>query len=239
MDILVKEYARQILAVHECTDTSYEGDVLTTIERDLQLEYPDGMQYPISDVAQAIFEICNTDKGYLPPITIEINGDAAHWGLTDLYESVEKQIKEVLDTGLPFITCELASKKEICSFYLQRRYTHGDINIQVWAGMDEGRDLICDAVPNDIILTEEDIDIIYNEYFGTEFEPDWETEQEESVPDDSSLEQILEKVSELWQRADNILKENFNDVEAIVQYYIQNKKEEGEKHGKVKFYGIY
>lgn len=53
----VKEYARKILADHGCDEYSYGGTCGETILSDLKEAYPNGMEYPYVDVANAIMEI--------------------------------------------------------------------------------------------------------------------------------------------------------------------------------------
>ena len=53
----LKEYARKILADHGCNEYTYGDTPALTILSDLKEGYPDGMQYPYVDVANAIMAI--------------------------------------------------------------------------------------------------------------------------------------------------------------------------------------
>lgn len=57
MNETIKAYARKILSDHGCDDYSYGGTCGDTILSDLKEAYPNGMEYPYVDVANAIIEI--------------------------------------------------------------------------------------------------------------------------------------------------------------------------------------
>lgn len=50
----VEEYARKILSDHNCDEYSYGGTPGETVLSDLKEAYPDGMEFPYVDVANAI-----------------------------------------------------------------------------------------------------------------------------------------------------------------------------------------
>ena len=54
---VIKEYARKILADHGCNEYTYGTTEGTQILRDLKEVYPNGMEYPYIDVANAIIAI--------------------------------------------------------------------------------------------------------------------------------------------------------------------------------------
>ena len=54
---VIKDYARKILADHECNEYTYGETPAMTILSDLKEAYPDGMDYPYVDVANAIIAI--------------------------------------------------------------------------------------------------------------------------------------------------------------------------------------
>ena len=54
---ILKDYARKILADHGCDEFTYGETPGTDILRDLKTAYPDGMEFPYRDVANAIISI--------------------------------------------------------------------------------------------------------------------------------------------------------------------------------------
>ena len=54
---VLKDYARKILADHGCNEFTYGDTPALTILSDLKAGYPDGMDYPYVDVANAIMAI--------------------------------------------------------------------------------------------------------------------------------------------------------------------------------------
>lgn len=57
MNETIKAYARKILSDHGCDEYSYGGISGESILSDLKEAYPNGMEYPYVDVANAIMEI--------------------------------------------------------------------------------------------------------------------------------------------------------------------------------------
>ena len=53
----LNEYAKKILADHNCDIYTYGGEFSKYVLDDLKEEYPDGMEYPYVDVANAILEM--------------------------------------------------------------------------------------------------------------------------------------------------------------------------------------
>lgn len=71
----------------------------------------------------------------------------SHWGLTDLYERCEKNLRDMLDTGVDFRTEWCGSKKELLSARYRRQ--NGSIWVDVNQWLDdlwEEHDLVYDAV---------------------------------------------------------------------------------------------
>ena len=75
--------------------------------------------------------------------------NASHWGLTDLYDECEKNLRELLKTGVDFETEWCSSKKELLSARYGRK--DGRVWVEVNQWMDdlwEDGGLIYDAVWN-------------------------------------------------------------------------------------------
>ena len=53
----VQEYAKQILAEHGCDEYTYGGEWSKYVLDDLKEEYPNGMEFPYVEVANAIIEM--------------------------------------------------------------------------------------------------------------------------------------------------------------------------------------
>ena len=58
----ITEYAKKILADHDCGPTSYWGATGEEVIRDLKEAYPNGMAYPYVDVANAILLLAKPHK---------------------------------------------------------------------------------------------------------------------------------------------------------------------------------
>lgn len=204
-------------------EETYEGLSKDVIEKDLRAAFEDGIEgFFYEETAQDIYDLSTTERGWKKPIEYTPLGDAAHWGLTDLYPEVRAKLEELVRSGEPFRTGRLDSKKAICGFALFRKLTNGPLEVSVWAAMDEGADLVNDAVPNGAsydFLTDADIDAILDEV-----DKEWwqlgyssETERSEVVSGDTGLDEILKKAEELLEDADAQLEEAFEDVKARVR----------------------
>lgn len=230
----IRERSLQILRDAGCDEETYEGLSKDIIEKDLRIAFKDGIDgFSYEEIAQDIYDLSTAERGWKKPIEYTPPGDAAHWGLTDLYPEVRAKLEELVRSGEPFRTGGLNSKKEICGFTLFRKLKDGPIKVSVWASMDEDTDLVEDAVPNSLppdLLTYEDIDAI-----AKAMDSEWwqmgyssETECSEAVPGDTGLDEILEKAEELLKNADAQLEEAFEDVKARVREAVIRKG--GEKY---------
>lgn len=225
----IREKSLQILRNAGCDEESYEGFSKDVIEKDLRTAFEDGIDgFSYEEIAEDIYSLSNTERGWKEPVEYTPPGDAAHCGISDLYPDVRKKLEEIIESGVPFKTGWLNSKKEICGFTLFRKLMNGPINITVWAAMDEDADLVSDAIPNSVppdFLTCEDIDAIVKA-----MDDEWwqigyasETECTDTVPGNTNLDGILEKVSELLESADAQLTEAFEDVKSRVRNTIIEK----------------
>ena len=57
----VEEYAKKILSDHGCNEYTYGGEWSKYVLSDLKEEYPDGMEFPYVDVANAILAISKVE----------------------------------------------------------------------------------------------------------------------------------------------------------------------------------
>lgn len=215
-----KEIARNLLAKCGCNETSYEGASIDLILSDLNEAFPLGY-YPGCanvDLAKAIYEISTTDRGYKKPIEYAPSGDASHCGATDLYPEVEQRLRELIDCNEPFVAEPLSSKKEICSWSLSRHLVGGPIAIHVWCGMDEYEDLVYDATPDGVELSEAEIEDILDVSDGA-----YEAIDDAELQNDATLETILDTVSELVDSCNECLEENYSMMKALVQDVIDHR----------------
>ena len=225
----IREKSLQILRNAGCDEESYEGFSKDVIEKDLRTAFEDGIDgFSYEEIAEDIYSLSNTERGWKEPVEYTPPGDAAHCGISDLYPDVRKKLEEIIESGVPFKTGGLNSKKEICGFTLFRKLINGPINITVWAAMDEDADLVSDAIPNSVppdFLTYEDIDAIVRAMDDEWWQIGYASEAEcsDTVPGDTNLDGILEKVSELLENADAQLTEAFEDVKSRVRNVIIEK----------------
>jgi hypothetical protein len=228
----MEEYTKNLLKECNCTNESYTGIPVETIESDLRLyckQENTTFPYPISDMANYIYKISTTDRGWYPKIEVEIDGDASHCGYTDLYPNVEENLKDVINSGMPF-KFSGSSKKEIGGFMLSRELKNGEIKVTAFQAMDEGYDLVSDSLPEEIELklSEEEFDMLSGavlELWAEGDECGSETEESEIISGDSTLEQILEKVDELQDICSDRLQESFEAVKNLTNYFLDHKEE--------------
>lgn len=219
----IREKSLQILRNAGCNEETYEGLSKDLIEKDLRAAFEDGIEgFSYEEIAQDIYDLSTTERGWKEPLEYTPLGDAAHWGLTDLYPEVRAKLEELIKSGEPFRTGGLNSKKEICGFTLFRKLTNGPIEVSVWASMDEDADLVADAIPNGAscdFLTDEDIDSILDAMDEEWWQMGYSSEAEcsEAVPGDTGLDEILKKAEALFEDADAQLEEAFADVKERVR----------------------
>lgn len=219
----IRERSLQILRDAGCNEETYEGLSKDLIEKDLRAAFEDGIEgFSYKEVAQDIYDLSTAERGWKKPIEYTPPGDAAHWGLTDLYPEVRVKLEELIRSGEPFRTGGLNSKKEICGFTLFRKLTNGPIEVSVWASMDEDADLVADAIPNGAscdFLTDEDIDSILDAMDEEWWQMGYSSEAgcSMAVPGDTGLDEILKKAEALLEDADAQLEEAFADVKERVR----------------------
>lgn len=95
---LVEEYGRKILAEHGCNEYTYGDEKAETVLNDLKTEYPDGMEFPYVDVANAIKRISK-------PHMIERKPFAAIWSTYDCCDCILcKTFEEAKETTINILT---------------------------------------------------------------------------------------------------------------------------------------
>lgn len=218
----VKELARKLLYSCGCTEETYEGVPVDTILADLNGGYPDGYEgIGNQELAEAIYAISTTDRGWAPMRKLEIEGDAAHCGYTDLYDHVQTVLEEALTSGEPFDSGWLSSKKEIGSWNMQRKLRNGKIVVSVHSEMDEGRDLVYVALPEGVEFTDEEYEQaqdLFSELWGTS-----EAKSSETVPGNSTLDDILKVVNRLANWNSAFLHDNFETMKGVVSNIIATR----------------
>ena len=211
----VKELALKLLYSCGCTEETYEGVPVDNILADLNIGYPDGYEgIGNQELAEAIYAISTTDRGWAKMRKLEIEGNAAHYGYTDLYDGIRSVLEGALTSGEPFDSGWLSSKKEIGSWNMQRNLRNGEIVVSVHSEMDEGRDLVYDALPEGVEFTDaeyEQAQDLFSELWGTS-----ETESSETVPGDSTLDDILKVVNRLADGNDGYLHDQFETMKGVV-----------------------
>ena len=219
----IRERSLQILRDAGCNEETYEGLSKDLIEKDLRAAFEDGIEgFSYKEVAQDIYDLSTAERGWKKPIEYTPPGDAAHWGLTDLYPEVRAKLEELIRSGEPFRTGGLNSKKEICGFTLYRKLTNGPLEVSVWASMDEDADHVADAIPNGAscdFLTDKDIDSILDAMDEEWWQMGYSSEAgcSMAVPGDTGLDEILKKAEALLEDADAQLEEAFADVKERVR----------------------
>ena len=159
--------------------------------------------------------------------------DVCKWGVSDLYEDAEKNLRELLTYSGEFRTEWCDCKKELFSFRLW--FTDSKIKVEVSQWMDdlyEQVDLIDDAIwalkssgyKFGAELNEDDFENIRDMCFDAGIE----TEVMEStyIKRDSTYEEIMSALDELADLTGKELDEYFEQVKSVVSYYSEHCKEE-------------
>lgn len=130
-------------------------------------------------------------------------GYGAKWGLTDLYEQAEKELRAALEAPEDF-RANWSAKKEIRDASLVREF--GTVYITVTAHMDdlwEDDDLIYDALWTSCKVEEElPEDIVDSIREGCIEEIDDQTTESDTLPASATYEEIMAAVSRLEDMAE-------------------------------------
>ena len=162
-------------------------------------------------------------------LTVEIGeGDyCSKWGLTDLYEDCEKNLRDLLKTGIDFRTEWCGSKKEL----LSARYRREDG--KVWVDVNEWMDdlwddesLIYDAVwerlhTEDIEIPDDGIAFIRQ--IAIEMGIDDTIVISEELGVDATYEDCMAAVERLEDKTDEQLTAWYEELCNIVEDYVRNE----------------
>lgn len=105
----VEEYAKHILESHGCDEYTYGDEKVETILEDLKTEYPNGMEYPYVEVANAIKMMSKPKLIERKPFLLVIDTDSCCDGCEcDTFE----QAKEGAFDNYYWWMCEVATWKD-------------------------------------------------------------------------------------------------------------------------------
>ena len=163
-----------------------------------------------------------------PILTVDIADHGwycSHWGLTDLYEECEKNLRNLLKTGIDFETEWCGSKKELLSARYRRRNGSVWVDVNQWLDdlWEEG-DLINDAVW-DVCEHREDIEIPddgfdYIKRIANECDIDDCVVISEELGKDATFEDCMKAVERLIDATDEELSRMYDVLKTIVKDYV-------------------
>ena len=151
----------------------------------------------------------------------------SHWGLTDLYEKCEKNLRDLLKTGVDFRTEWCGSKKELLSARYRRQ--DGSVWVDVYQWMDdlwEEQDLVYDAVwtrfhREDIEIPDELMEYILD--VATECGVDESFQLSEELGADATYEDCMAAVERLENATDKETSRMFEVLCNIVEDAVKNE----------------
>ena len=218
-----------IVETKTAEDDTRKALIKSIITKDLQ-EYLDldvpGGRFEIGDTTATVYNasgnvVCrvrnmDTQSQFPPEPTLKLcYGDACKYGLTDLNNVAEQNLRKILKEGIPFNTGWCGCQKEIRSFKIE---SDGMRKLRVSAAeeIDDVPDLIYDA-DMDETLTEEDVEYI-EEMLDNDMEFRTETTSEKELPANASYEDIMKALEELEEGNRAYLNGMFKQVIALVDY---------------------
>ena len=158
--------------------------------------------------------------------------DGCKWGVSDWYDAFEEEMVKAIESNEPFDTGWVGCRKEIESFHIVRN-EDGDITVEVWEGMDEGTDLVDDAIwdvfgedhpdakDSDI---EEILDILWNDWdFKTEVIYDCDFSFKENSTTAEKIQQLKDALDEQIDFAHKDLKCSYDLCKGVVEEYFTEK----------------
>lgn len=229
------DYALSLLKKYGCKEDCYYNIPLDAVTDNLKQAYPYGMPFFYREVAEELIKIANAVP-HFPKETVELcKGDATRWGLTDLNPEAEQKLRELLNSGKPFRTEWTSSTKEFVGFQIS---SNGATEVIVAAsddGIDEGTELVEDAIWNlkidDGFFTEDEMAEIYDLVFmdgGYELEV---AESSETLPYPATYEQIMDTLKKLGEENRKSLDETYESLKGIVKQFAKAKGWKFEKEG--------
>ena len=158
--------------------------------------------------------------------------DGCKWGVSDWYDAFEEEMVKAIESNEPFDTGWVGCKKEIESFRVTRN-EDGDAYVEVWEGMDDGQDLVYDAVwdvfgelqleVNDSDI-EEILDILWNDWdFCTEREFGCELDFKENSSTDEKIRQLKKALDEQIAVTHDELNWSYNFCKETVKEFFTEK----------------
>ena len=108
----IKAYAQRILKEHGCDEHSYWGTDGKTIVNDLKEAYPNGMEFPYVDVANAILVLSKPKLIVRKPYMMVFNTESCTDGIE--FDSLEAAKNDALDTLILWMT-EIRQENKISS----------------------------------------------------------------------------------------------------------------------------
>lgn len=232
----LRETSIKILTDAGCDEKTYRGIKQDVILADLYAAF-DGQTRELfgwsEDVLAAdIFALSTTEPGWEEPAHYDVPGMyGSHWGVSDLYPEVERNLSALIANGHAFETGPIASKKELVSWSVRRELRNGPIHIFLDAWMDDPEDLIYDAVAE--LCAKKEISAPLE--FAREIEQSildafgecctTEVHVQAAADGEDGLSQILSVVSELYTKATDQLEEYFQCMVAIVKDHINQQED--------------
>lgn len=230
--------------LHEsgCSEETYEGVQQERIKKDLidaknrSDAVKKGLErFFLKEIAEDIYSLSTTERGWETPVTYdeytEINSNPDIYGIAGTRKDAYIELEKLVKSGKPFVTSWLWNEENECSFKLYRKLRNGVITVSVSMRMDEGADLVSDAIPNSVpydIFSEQETEDITNEFLLDYRDTSYEASEECTVAGDTGLKEILEKVSELCDVCNASLDESFEIMKQIVARHIEEKKNGGQ-----------
>lgn len=227
----IHDYALSILKEHGCDIHTY-GDChvsVDSLENELREAYPDGMQYPHRDVAQAILDISKPTFKSIPEEGFDFE-DWGSWGVTDFYDETREELESALKSGKPFNTGWHGAKKELESMQIVRDYENTVVCVHAYMDeLYEQSDLINDCLTDDESnrITDDMIDEIRDVCMFSDCVD--ECDESETLPLDASLEDIEKCASKLLDLCEKRLKDSFQMCIGITLSILYGESDETNK----------
>jgi len=213
----IREYTLNLLEECGCNEKSYRNITVEQAVADVKEYEKDHGVLPFSaeDIGRELVLICNHERlEPLPPprnLADDFN-DWGSWGVGDIYEDVEKIMRDVIASGERFDSGWHEWKKELQGMRIQR--TEDAVIVDVSEYMDDLEDYAiirdCLTDEDERRITDEQFEAIENALNEMFLDFVTETEDSESLPVTATYEEIMEKAGELMDYCGRVLKESFH-----------------------------